>query len=73
MSELQGQPGRLSREDGLARLTDLWGPADDSREQRKASAWARRTLGLEAEQGDAELLAELDAELAAKYGLRRAS
>lgn len=74
MSEqLQGRAGAVSREEGLAQLAELWGPAGDSWEQRKADAWARRTLGLDPEQGDSELLAEVDTELAAKYGLRRAS
>jgi hypothetical protein len=72
MSDLR-KPRKLSREDGPAELEELRGPRGDSFAERKAAAWARRTLGLDAEQGDGELLAEVDAELAAKYGLRRAS
>lgn len=73
MSDLQQPQGRLSREDGLARLAGLWGTRGDSPEESRAAAWARRTLGLDAEPGDGELLAEVDAEQAAKYGLRRVS
>jgi hypothetical protein len=70
MSELQGQPGHLPPAEGLARLAELWGQPEDSAEQHRADAWARRALGIEAEPGDGEYLAEVDEQLAAKYGMR---
>ncbi|MER6816468.1 hypothetical protein ABT299_45005 [Spirillospora sp. NPDC000708] len=67
--ELAGVPGHVSPAEGLERLRELWGPAEDSAEQRRADAWARRSLGVDAEPGDAELLAEVDAAAADKYGV----
>lgn len=69
------RPGRMSREEGLAALEELWGAPADTPEQRKAEAWARRALGEAARPGDERMLAEVDAEIAAKYGrsVRRAS
>lgn len=71
----QMKPGRMSREEGLAALEDLWGAPTDGSEQRKADAWARRALGEPARPGDERLLLEVDADIAAKYGrsVRRAS
>lgn len=77
VSEVLSQvtPGRMSREEGLAALEDLWGAPPQSGEQSRADAWARRATGQTAEPGDERLLAEVDTELAAKYGrsVRRAS
>lgn len=69
------RPGWMSPEEGLAALEELWGAPVDSPEQRKADAWARRALGEASRPGDERLLAEVDAEIAAKYGrsVRRAS
>jgi hypothetical protein len=73
---LQEPERRLSREESLAALDELWGPVEDSHEQRLADAWARRALGLAPERDDDRLLAEVDAQLGEKYGRsvhRRAS
>lgn len=67
------QHGHISPAEGLARFAELWGPRQDTPQQAQADAWARRALGLPAEPGDAPLLDEVDAALAAKHGLRRAS
>ncbi|QKW36248.1 hypothetical protein HUT06_21255 [Actinomadura sp. NAK00032] len=55
---------------GCESLRELWGPVEDSAEHRQADAWARRSLGVAAAPGDAELLAEVDAATADKYGVR---
>lgn len=73
MSDLQQPERTLSQEDSKRALTDLWGAPADAHEDHLAAAWSRRTLGLNPDLGDAELLAEVDAAQAAKYGLRRAS
>uniref|UniRef100_UPI003F496A17 hypothetical protein n=1 Tax=Actinomadura sp. CA-154981 TaxID=3240037 RepID=UPI003F496A17 len=69
------QPGRMSCEEGLAALEELWGPPQDTPEQARADAWARRATGQPKQPGDDRLLAEADADIAAKYGrsVRRAS
>lgn len=71
LGHMSGDPRqKLSRDEGLAALEGLWGPPADTHEQRKADAWARRTLGLAPYGGDEPLLTEVDADLAMKYGLR---
>ena len=64
---------KLGREESLDLLEQLWGKPGGSLPERQADAWARRSLGLPSEQGDAELLHHVDAQTAAAYGLPRAS
>ncbi len=69
MADLNGaRPGRMTREEGLAALEELWGPTEDTPEQKLADAWARRALGLAPEADDERLLADVDAQIYAKYG-----
>jgi hypothetical protein len=61
------QPGRMSRDEGLAALADLWPPLDTP-DQDKAEAWARRACGEASEPGDEHLLQQVDAMIDAAYG-----
>jgi hypothetical protein len=68
---MTGVSGHLPAAEGLARLRALWGPSPDKAEQERADAWARRALGVEPVPGDGELLADVVAETATKYGMHR--